>query len=115
MTIGDIQSICSNFKAVTEDIKWQHNLVFSVAAKMFCIAGIDEDPTTASFKVAEEEFDEMSTRHGFRPAPYLAKNKWVFIEDINLMKRSEWEKYLKRSYELVKAKLPAKIRKQIEE
>ena len=113
MSIEDIQAICRQLPGVTEDIKWEHDLVFSVGAKMFCVVGLDQLPVTASFKVTDEEFEEMSHRKGFKPAPYVAKYKWVFMENIDLMKKSDWKKYIRQSYELVKAKLPAKLRKEI--
>ena len=97
---------------VTEDIKWGHDLVFSVGTKMFCVVGPDQFPVSASFKVTDSEYDEMSSRPGFRPAPYLARHKWVFIEDINKMKKGEWKKYIQQSYELVKDKLSGKLKKQ---
>ena len=113
MNIEDIQTICRQFPAVTEDIKWEHDLVFSVGGKMFCVVGLDQSPTSASFKVKDEEFDEMSARPGFKPAPYVAKYKWVWADDIARMKKTEWNRYLKQSYELVKDKLPAKLKKQL--
>lgn len=73
----------------------------------------DQTPTSASFKVTDEEFDEMCNRPGFKPAPYVAKYKWVFIDDINKMNQTAWKQYLKQSYELVKAKLSPKIKKQL--
>jgi len=99
--------------AVTEDIKWGHDLVFSIGGKMFCVAGLDQSPTTASFKVKDEEFEEMCNRPGFKPAPYVAKYKWVLIEDISKMKRAEWKRYIQQSYDLVKEKLPGKLKKQL--
>ena len=113
MTTEDIQAICKKLPAVTEDIKWGHDLVFSIGAKMFCVVGLDQAPTSASFKVRDEDFDEMCSRRGFKPAPYVAKYKWVWTEDINHMNRKEWEKNIRQSYELVKDKLPAKIKKQL--
>ena len=113
MNIEDIQNICRQMPAVTEDIKWGHDLVFSIGGKMFCVVGLDQSPTTASFKVKEEEFDEISARDGFKPAPYVAKYKWVWIEDINKMKKTDWKKYLQQSYDLVKNKLSAKLKKQL--
>lgn len=113
MTTEDIQTICRSMPGVAEDIKWGHDLVFSVGSKMFCVVGLDQSPVTASFKVSDEEFEEISSRPGFKPAPYVAKYKWVFIEDINTMKRMAWKKYLEQSYGLVKDKLPPKIKKQL--
>ena len=55
----------------------------------------------------------MCNRPGFKPAPYVAKYKWVWIEDINKMKKTAWKKYLQQSYDLVKNKLSAKLKKQL--
>ena len=113
MTVEDIQAICKLFPAVKEEIKWDHDLVFSIGKKMFCVVGLDHSPTTASFKVTDEAFDEMSSWPGFKPAPYLARYKWVWIDDITRIKRADWNKYLQQSYELVKAKLPSKVKKEL--
>lgn len=114
MHLEDLQSICKKFPGTTEDIKWENHLCFCVGEKMYCITGLDETPVTASFKTSDEDFEILSARKGFKPAPYLARNKWVFIEDISLLSKKEWETYLKRSYEIIKAKLPKKLRESIE-
>ena len=113
MNIEDIQAICKALPAVTEDIKWGNDLVFSIGGKMFCVAGLNQSPTTASFKVTDEEFEEMCDRDGFKPAPYVAKYKWVWIDDISKMNKADWKKYIRQSYNLVKDKLPAKTKKQL--
>lgn len=114
MNTEDIQKICRNMKGVTEDIKWGHDLVFSVGGKMFCVVGLDQVPVSSSFKVADDEFESMTERDGIIPAPYVAKYKWVLIEDIQTLSPAEWKRRLKKSYELVFAKLPLKIKKQLE-
>lgn len=111
MNIDTLRELCQSLPAVTEDIKWGHDLCFSVANKMFCVASL-EAPLTVSFKVKDEEFDELSTSPGLRPAPYVARYKWVLVEDVNKLSRKEWSHYVKQSYELVKAKLPKKVAKQ---
>lgn len=108
-----MQNICKTFPAVTEDIKWGNDLVFSIGGKMFCVVALNQSPTTASFKVTNEEFDEMCDRDGFKPAPYVAKYKWVWIDNISKMNKAEWKKYIKQSYDLVKVKLTAKIKNQL--
>ena len=50
----------------------------------------------------------MSTREGFIPAPYLARAKWVYAETPSRVKQKEGEKYIRGSYELIKAKLTKK-------
>lgn len=112
MTVEDIQALCKKLNGVTEDIKWGHDLCFCVGGKMFCVVGLDQTPTSASFKVMDSEFDEMSSREGFIPAPYVARYKWVMIKDIKKMGKKDWKYYVEQSYELVKENLPKKIKKQ---
>lgn len=113
MNIETIREICQKLTAVTEDIKWGHDLVFSVGAKMFCVVGLDHRPTSASFKVTEDQFEEISSQVGFKPAPYAARYHWVLIDDISRIKKTEWEKYLQQSYQLVQDKLTVKLKKQL--
>lgn len=111
MTIEDIRKICLGFPHVTEDIKWEEHLCFNVGGKMFIITSPDNVPVTASFKVSDEAFDELSDREGFKPAPYLARYKWIFVDDISRMARKEWQQYLQMSYDLVYAKLPKSLKR----
>lgn len=114
MTLEDIRSICRRLRGTTEDIKWEDHLCFNVGGKMYLVTSPDKVPVSASFKVEEDEFEEMTAREGFAPAAYLARYKWVYVEDISRMSLKEWEYYAKRSYSLVAAKLPARIRKELE-
>ena len=113
MTISDIQQICRRLKGVTEDIKWEDHLCFNVGGKMFLITSPDRVPPSASFKVRDEEFDMISSRPGLEPAAYLARHKWVAVDDIGRLGKKDWEKYIATSYELVAAKLPAKTRREL--
>ncbi len=113
MNIEELQIICKQLPQVTEDIKWHNDLCFCIGGKMFCVVGLNQSPTSASFKVLEEEFEEMSTRTGIKPAPYVAKYKWVLVEDINTLSVKEWEHYTAQSYQLVSDKLSPKIKKEM--
>ena len=113
MGIDDIKSICKKLPAVTEDVKWGADLCFCVGKKMFCVTGVEQTPVGVSFKVTDEEFEEVSARRGFRPADYVARYKWVTVEDVRKISKKDLEKFIKQSYELVKAKLPKKLSEQI--
>jgi predicted DNA-binding protein (MmcQ/YjbR family) len=113
MTIESLQSICKKFKGVTEDIKWEDHLCFNVGGKMFIVTAPDKVPVSASFKASDEDFEELPEREGFIPAPYMARHKWIFVDDIKRFSKKEWERYAKQAYELVAAKLSAKARKQL--
>jgi predicted DNA-binding protein (MmcQ/YjbR family) len=101
-----------SFPAVTEDVKWESNLCFCVGGKIFCIANL-EPPHTFSFKVTDAEFDELSGSDGFKPAPYLARAKWVLVTDSSKLSRKDLKKYLQQSYNLIKSKIPKKQRKDL--
>jgi predicted DNA-binding protein (MmcQ/YjbR family) len=113
MNISDIQKICKKHKGVTEDIKWEDHLCFNIGGKMFLVTAPDHVPVSVSFKVSEEEFEELSVKPGFMPAPYMARHKWVHLDDIKRLSKKQWEHYIRESYLLVAAKLPAKIKKEI--
>jgi predicted DNA-binding protein (MmcQ/YjbR family) len=112
MSTDFLQQYCGKWPGVTSDIKWDDDLCFSVGNKMFCVAGLAH-PTKISFKVTEEEFEEMSVREGFMPAPYMARAKWVLVTDVSKLSRKEWEHYVRQSYELVASKLPVKLQKEL--
>lgn len=113
MTIEDIQSICKTFKGVTEDIKWEAHLCFNIGEKMFLITSPDEVPCSASFKASDEDFDILTSKPGFKPAPYLARHKWVHVDDVKRLSKKQWQHYARQSYELIADKLPAKTKKSL--
>jgi predicted DNA-binding protein (MmcQ/YjbR family) len=112
MDIEGIRNFCNTLPFVTEDVKWGNDLCFMVAEKMFCVASLST-PLKVSFKVADEEFDELSNKPGIIPAPYVARYKWVLVENISMLSKKQWEHYLTQSYNLVKAKLPRKVLKEL--
>ncbi len=112
MNVEELEQFCMALPAVTQDVKWDNDLVFSVGGKMFCVASLDP-PFKISFKVPDHDFDEVSTRTGFMPAPYLARAKWVLVTSPEKLKKKELEGFVRQSYELIKLKLTGKARKEL--
>jgi predicted DNA-binding protein (MmcQ/YjbR family) len=112
MDIETLRQFCRSLPAVTEDIKWEKDLCFSVGGKMFCVCSLEE-PFNVAFKVPDEDFGEVSVRDGFMPAPYMARAKWVLVSKPSGLKKKEWENFIHQSYTLIKNKLTAKLRKQL--
>jgi len=111
MNLKAVQKFCAALPGATSDIKWGADLVYSVGAKMFAVACEDNNGRpTVSFKVDDERFLELTDRAGIIPAPYLARVKWVQIVDLAQVRDAELKTLLKRSHELVAAKLPRKTR-----
>lgn len=112
MNIELLRDYCKKLPFVSEDIKWGNDLCFLIGGKMFCVICL-EHPFRISFKVGENEFGSLSNSEGIIPAPYLARNKWIQVKDENRFSKSEWEFYIRQSYEFIKAKLPKKYLKDI--
>lgn len=114
MDIEHLRALCLALPYVTEDIKWEKDLCFCIGEKMFCVTGLESTSFGVSIKVPAEQFNELVERDGIIPAPYLARYNWVAITQADGLKPEEWEIFIKKSYELVKAKLPKKLLKSLE-
>ena len=113
MTPAALRKLCMSLPAATEQIQWENDRVFKVGGKMFACSGIERD-SKYSFKVDDERFLELTDRPGVVPAPYLARAKWIQIDPGNCeLPQRELEKLVRRSYELVFAKLPKKAQREI--
>jgi len=112
MTIEQLRNLCLSFPQATEDIKWGNDLCFSIGGKMFCVSSMME-PLTVSFKASDEDFEELTATNDIIPAPYLARYKWVYVQNPMRFSKKEWEHYVRQSYELIRGKLPKKILKKL--
>lgn len=89
--------------------QWGECLVFKVAGKMFLILVLDgETIDGVVFKCTPDEFDELTEIDGITQAPYCAKRHWVRVNDLLAVLAAELERRIRRSYDLVVAKLPKK-------
>lgn len=91
-------------------VKQWGGLVFKVADKMFLIIVLDAETIDGViFKCTSEEFDELTEIDGITQAPYCAKRLWVRVGDLSALPATELEQRIRRSYDLVVAKLPKKV------
>lgn len=114
MGIEEIREYCLSLPGTTEGMKWGEHLTFMVGNRMYAIFGLDQTPINASFKVSDKEFEEMSDQPGMKPAPYLARNKWIAIDDIGGLGFEQWKKILKNAYTIIRNKLPKKIQENLD-
>jgi len=112
MNIEELREFCLSLPAVTEDIKWEDNLVFSVAGKIFCLTGLDP-PLRVTLKVPEDQFEELTRTEEIIQASHFARRQWMTVLQESRFSRAEWEQYIRQSYHLVKSKLPRKVREEI--
>jgi predicted DNA-binding protein (MmcQ/YjbR family) len=107
------KELCRTFPGCTEDLKWGADIVFSVGAKMFAVTGSEAPASGMSFKVDDDRFLELTDRPGIIPAPYLARAKWVAVNSADALGDEEAAQLLRRSYELVFARLTKKLQREI--
>lgn len=113
MTIDWVRSHCLGLPHVTEDVKWENNLVFSIGSRMFAAVNLEPGETWLSFKCTPEEFAELSERPGCRPAPYLARASWIALDHPDALSGPDVERLLSQSYELVFSKLTKKMQREL--
>lgn len=109
-----LDRLCSKWPGVTLDVKWGSDRCYSVGGKMFAVTSA-EDPVLErlSFKVADEHFLAMTDMPGIVAAPYLARVKWVLVEEPERY-GDEWiVDHVRQSWNLVGRKLPAKTRRKL--
>ncbi len=111
-----LQKLCRSFTGATEEILWDNDLVFKVGGKMFFCADESDHPQGSySFKVADERFLELTDLPGIRPAPYLARAKWVQVDPSACeLSTPELEALVEESYRLVFGKLTKKLQRSIQ-
>lgn len=107
MTNETLTELCLAFPSAVETVKWDH-LCFTVGEKIFCISGIEQG-SGVSFKVSEEDFEALTERDGFIQAPHFARRQWLSVLPEGRLSNADWEEFLRKSYERVKAGLPKKV------
>ncbi|MGB7847796.1 MAG: MmcQ/YjbR family DNA-binding protein [Candidatus Acidiferrum sp.] len=113
MNIDQLRKICLSFPGATEQIQWGDDLLFKVGGKMFAITPLEPARLWLSLKADPEEFAELAERAGIIPAPYLARAKWIAIETQDALPPAEVAALLRKSYDLVLAKLPRAVRESL--
>ena len=114
MDIESVRKFCLSLPHVTEDIQWENDLLMRIGNKMFAVLSLE--PTSdhvMSFKCTPEKFAELVEREGINPAPYVARYHWVALERFDVLNKRELESLLKTAYQLVRDKLPKKVRDQL--
>jgi predicted DNA-binding protein (MmcQ/YjbR family) len=113
MDIEWLRRHCLSFPHATEQVQWGNDLVFKIAGKLFAVAPLEPAAVVVSFKCTPEMFAELIERPGVRPAAYMARNHWVSLESEDALPLKETKALLKKSYELVFAKLPKKVQAEL--
>ena len=111
MDIESVRKFCLSLPHVTEDVQWGNDLLFRIGNKMFAVVGLEPSSDHCmSLKCTPEKFAELTERDGIIPAPYVARYHWVALQRFDALPEPELKALLSQAYELVRDKLPKKIK-----
>jgi predicted DNA-binding protein (MmcQ/YjbR family) len=109
MRLARLKSFALSLPHTTFVKQWGECLVYKVSGKMFLIISLEADTIDGVVvKCTPEEFDALTEIDGIIQAPYCAKRHWVKITDMEALPEKELHARIRRSYDLVFAKLPKK-------
>src|ERR1051326_8161876 len=108
--IDSVRAFCLSLPHATEGVQWEHEWLFRIAGKMVCVANLEPglSPTKIAFKCTPEKFAELVEIDGIIPAPYMARNHWVAMLDMNALRQPEIRELIQESYRMILEKLPRK-------
>ena len=108
MTPETFHAVALALPGATFDIKWGADRVYSVGGKMFAHAGIEGDPEPKyMFKASDLAFEMLIEQGLAKPAPYLARAKWVQLVGPDALSDKDLAAYLQEAHRIVAGKLPA--------
>jgi predicted DNA-binding protein (MmcQ/YjbR family) len=108
MTPEGFDTACLALPGATLSIQWGDNHVFKVGDKMFAVRGAAGD--SFSFKASDVAFEVLTESGRARPAPYLARARWVWFADMAAQDDAEVRDWLATAHGLIAAKLTRKAR-----
>ena len=111
MTKDELHAAAMALPGATMNVQWGDDRMYKVAGKIF--AGTDGASSNLSLKVTEIAYEALTETGRARPAPYMARAKWVMFDDLASLDDAEVANWLKTSHELVVAKLTRKQRTEL--
>jgi predicted DNA-binding protein (MmcQ/YjbR family) len=93
------------------DVKWGSERTYCIGGKIFATAGRLGDPNPLyGFKASDLTFELLLDQGLARPMPYIGRAKWALLVRHNALPPDELMTYVKRSYDMIAAKLTKAVR-----
>jgi predicted DNA-binding protein (MmcQ/YjbR family) len=105
------EAFISTLPAAGLSRQWGDASVAKVGGKIFALYVEDVAGSgSLSFKCTDLAFEMLPELQGVRPAPYLARAKWVAVKAGAALSPTEIAAYVVEAHRLVAAKLPRRVR-----
>ena len=103
MDRAGIEALCLSLPGATLDYPFGPDAaVFKVGGKMFCMMG---ERRGVSFKVSDMAYQILTENGLARPAPYLARARWVNLPDPSAWSEADLVGHLAAAHALVASRL----------
>lgn len=103
-------AVCRALPGSTMDVQWGDDHVYKVGGRMFAVTS---PRGGCSFKCSDIAFQALTEGGTGRPAPYLARARWVRLDSLDAMPDTDLEAHLTAAHALVAAKLTRAQRREI--
>jgi len=110
MTPEAFNAAAMALRGATVIVQWGDRQVYKVGGKMFAVLGGAVGRSGFSLKASDVAFEVLSETGQAAPAPYLARAKWLYFEDLAAQDAAEVADWVKTAHGLIAAKLTRKAR-----
>lgn len=115
MTRKEFDNYCASLKSTTHVIQWGNASVWKIGGKIFAICPYwgEGEEYKISFKCSDLNYQILCELPGIIPAPYLARAKWMQVQEKNAMSDDDIKDFIKSAYEIIVGKLTKKLRTEL--
>ena len=123
MTLDEFNLLYSNLTSTTKVVQWGGAHVWKIGGKIFAIASywgpntknkqLPKEGSKISFKCSDFSYSILIEQEGIIPAPYLARAKWVQLEESDALNDQDVKSYITQAHAIIAAKLTKKIQAEL--
>ena len=116
MRFEDFEAYCLSLPAAILSVQWGDDHVYKVGGKMFAVAGPIGTGGAGggyTFKASDMAFELLVEQGIARPAPYLARARWVQLVARDSLPEDDLKAYLDQAHALIVAKLTRAVRREL--
>ncbi len=115
MNLETLRTYCLSLPGVTEDLPFgEDTLVFRVKGKIFLLTSLTSEHPSFNIKCDPDKAIELREQYDFvKPGYHMNKKHWNTISMEGHLSESLVKPWIKDSYDLIVASLPAKVRAEL--